>query len=361
MSQFREGDLVVMNDSPNPYGIAGKMVKWIRDQTVLRIRMISGERIQLEEPRSERRCSVVAANISLASAKARKAMTKTVPAATAIRLAKEKLLSTPDNGHNGEAILVTCTRADEPRILVGPCHGFARRAGTPETVGIVTRIVRESGRYQDQQGMLSREELIHYYDFLLNRSPWADMYLHKSSAEAVKNKCLTVRTDRPGNLVQGALIATRHTWEYSSNVKLFCRLTMEYGCDEHVSYILAFMMSYNMGSEMVAMAGMENDHLSFSPYDMAAQGYEAFLSHTPLVTTNLYNEGGRPEGVKAAWSGEGQKLRDQFLKLFQSFGTTKKSFNPFVKARPTNQEDVRRMSVAEAASFVNHIQTIMAK
>ena len=185
--------------------------------------------------------------------------------------------------------------------------------------------------------------------------------MHKSAEQAVKQGVLTVRTDQPGNMVQGALIATRHTWEYSLNVKLFCRLTQEFGCDEHVSYILAFMMSYNGNDKMVAMAGNENDHLSFSPYNMTKEGYEAFFSHQPLVTTDPYNRGGRPGGVKAAWEGKGNALRGQFKTLFNSFGTTRKSFNPFVKAKTRTEEGTRRMSVAEAATFVNHIQSIMAQ
>ncbi len=263
---------------------------------------------------------------------------------TLVKQAKEMLREYPDPGSNGIAIHV---RKGMPlQVERGPCHGFVRNTGVPESIAIVSLLVR-GGHLIGRQP--ARPIMLAYYDWLFNRSPWAFCFKYKSAANALDEKSCVVRADVPANLMQGALISTRHTWEYAPNIKLWYDLVVKHGMNEHEAFLASFFVSFD-GND-VAPQGISHDHVGFSSRDIQGDGIHAFLNNTPLFKRQNFNEGGEYNGVHRAWQGKRGKVVFNILRSeFDKFGKTSVTKNPFTAAKP-KQGGSRRMNVSMYATF----------
>lgn len=258
--------------------------------------------------------------------------------------AKRKLKAHRDCGDNGIAIHLK--KGAPIAVSRGPCHGFIRNEGRPSSQAIVSLLKRSGGNPGHNQ--CNGEVVVRYCDWLFNRSPWAECFKYKGAANAWKEKSCVLRVDVPANLLQGALISTRNTWEFPEHINLWHKLVTKYGVDEHIAFLAVYFVS--ISGESVVPSGCHRDHIAVSTRKMTEQGARAFLFNAPLYKRGAYNKNGNYEGVLKAFEGQGTEIFDKFREDFNKYGKEGVAKNPFGKAK-FYQSNTRSMGVAQYAMF----------
>jgi hypothetical protein len=326
---FQIGDLVRVAHTgvfEDYHGVTTAMAAWARDQSILRVESVAARAITVAGPGTTYRYLFSPDNLVLAE----RGEIETFNPRILIRKAKDLIIKEHSHSNRNAVFSVIRNTNPEPHILGGPCHGDLRNRGDGANA-IVTLIVRQgSVGYSEQHKQPPYEILLAFYDWLFNRSPYADCFMYKSAKNALREKCAVLRTDQPGNILQGALICTRNTWEFAPHIRIWHRLVQE-GVNENLAFILCYCVSEREGA--IKATSASRDHVAISTRIMTMQGAKAFLAGAPLKKTELYNKGGTYEGVIAAFEGRGNPFFPVFKNLFDSFGKKSSGNNPFIKAK----------------------------
>ena len=119
-----------------------------------------------------------------------------------------------------------------------------------------------------------------YYRWLLNVSPWADVFITKCPKEAIK-KGVILRSDVPSNLLGGALIASRYGWEGQGagfapkqQVYIWGELRKR-GVDESLAFLMAHQARLNNGS--LFWNNTNGGHEAISLEKMSQESVKKFL------------------------------------------------------------------------------------
>lgn len=113
------------------------------------------------------------------------------------------------------------------------CFGASKSSDYLGASYIVSRVQRNRAA----EGLEFSKEIVHYFDWLFNDSPWNSIFVTKSGAQAWDERHLVVRTDVPSNLLIGGLMASRVVSE-SSN-PMFVMYDMK---DTNIPMNLAFLI-----------------------------------------------------------------------------------------------------------------------
>lgn len=146
---------------------------------------------------------------------------------------------------NYNAIACLISRREGKRysnILQSECHGFLGRQGLNNGVTLIASFVRKpsyiADRHHNWEGT-SLEEVkeIHaaYYRWLLNDSPWSDVFIIKELKDGMPYVFL--RTDVASNYLMSAIIASRSPWEYPTKIITWHRLVTKYGVNPNYAYL----------------------------------------------------------------------------------------------------------------------------
>lgn len=267
-----------------------------------------------------------------------------------VALAKKIMKEAKGYRSNGVAIHVRqgCILS----ITTGPCHGFIRNAGSPDSLAIVTLINRADNVYDGSRKQPSKKVCVRYLDFIFNRSPWAECFTEKDASKAWEDRCVVMSTSAPANLLQGALMTTRHTWEKVPRVELWYKL-VNLGVNERHAFLAMNFACAEDGS--VFLSALSSDHSPVGSEGITVDGVKSFMTKPPSDKLSLpYNQGGSYVGVKAMWETGSKRLQDLFHKDFEDACKEPLSavvLNPFLKAKPQAKK-AARMSVERYAAFV---------
>lgn len=366
MPVFNVGDRVVMTQEETACGMNGDMERWLANGTILEIEALIGVIGGFQAYRvghngihwvvRENALRLSDGTVPAPPPEPKKTLTDR----QLIAKAKVLLKKTSDKGNNGIAILVDNRPSKTLSVSTGPCHGFVRDRGDKHIVAIVSRIVRKCTNYSAR--ITDPILLEKYYDFIMNRSPWSQCFMYKSAKQALVNKCVVLKTDVPANLMQGALISTRHPWEFPTRVTLWDELTKA-GVDEHTAFLAMFMADSTGDSKQVKTSTLCHDHTPVAALRMTKADVLAFKANTPVYKQMSYNKGGSYQGVHRAFckgQGDGATVERTFNTKFKQ-KANEKSFsaiiNPFSKAKPSSRGDEVYMSYAKYAEFVKEFFT----
>lgn len=272
-----------------------------------------------------------------------------VPYKEAVKRAQELLLRAKEcSGSNGVWVHLKKGRLPD-RYETGPCHSGVMGRGSNRSLAIVTLLDRNEGLGQRR---LEKRQLYDYYDFLINRSPWSPCFEPINGEKAFKAGSCVLKVDVPANMLQGALISTRNTWEYPLNIGIWWEL-VQLGVEERLAFIACYLVSRD--GDGVVPTDFRRDHIAIAPGSMDKRGVEAFLSGTPLFERGVYTSGDRSDGVIRAFEGEGTRIYGSFSEEFNDWGTETSGvvMNPFAKAKPRTSAR-KTMRVADYAEFVEH-------
>lgn len=157
------------------------------------------------------------------------------------------------------------------------CHGNFRCGYEIEETGkplYMLTMLREEINVSGTK-FLSHDDRVEYYDYLMNRSPYKDVFITKSYQEAVDNGYIVASCNHPGNLIIGAMQAARKIWEYTHITKGFLDIR-ELGYEENIALMLAYTIS----------SGLYRGTSTFNKY-FECRGFE----HSPLCMETMSKGG----------------------------------------------------------------------
>jgi len=228
--------------------------------------------------------------------------------------------------------------ATHSRVKTGPCHGYVLRhaqersdAELPPVKAVLTLINRPFLKHQS-------EHSVRFYDWLFNRSPFADVFMYKSAKNQFKQNWTACRTNVPGNMLQSALITSRNTWEYPDKIATWVRL-VDAGINENFAYFLTHFLSNNSGSDDFGVVSVFSDHTAVGGIAtvQGARHYTRNLGPNESELQELYCKGGAGHRVHALWSiGDEsfEKYLKKHLKDWLAGKEKKVETNVFHRAKP---------------------------
>ncbi|MBL4940511.1 MAG: hypothetical protein JKY81_02465 [Colwellia sp.] len=168
-----------------------------------------------------------------------------------------------------------------------------------------------------------------YYRWLLNVSPWKDVFITKCPKEAMK-KGVILRTDVPSNLMNGALICSRYGWEgqgggYTPKQQIYAWGELrKRGVDESFAFIMAHQARMNRGH--LYWNNTNGGHEVISLHEMSRSSVKKFLIGE-VPKQSLYNktfqEKPQRSGINAIW-GECGHLCTLLKREAENIGSTVK-------------------------------------
>jgi hypothetical protein len=174
---------------------------------------------------------------------------------------------------------------------------------------------------------LSKEDILRFYDILLNHTPYSKLYCVES-AEYAYEKGLIVDAKASRNLVIGALMAQRMAWE---NTKVTRRILhyVDLGVNKTVAFMLGFLFmregTTSMSSWHVPLSGYSVNMKTIKNFVNGKYAKEGSFSKCMFYSTTIH----------ASWGADGYKpLIEEIAK--SSRGATKVIVNPFAKTLDLN-------------------------
>lgn len=220
-------------------------------------------------------------------------------------------------------------------------------------------IVTMIGGHNGQKNNLTEEENLFYYDWLLNRSPWALAFTTKDTAEAYKQtRYVRMNLAAPGNMVQGALIATRQPWEHHHVIKTF-KLLADKGVPENTAFLLGCMFR-QVEKDVLTPSFQGGGHFPIEINYMRKIDCLSFINNTPPMLNEAYNEGGPARGVHDMFVHRDIKrerdevsMTDYARQVAKKAGAAKGKLvtNPFAAAKKVESRNV------EVDDLVNYVLT----
>lgn len=215
------------------------------------------------------------------------------------------------------------------------CHHQVFTASGKNIHAIVTLIRRHE--HTKQEDVCKR-----YMEWLHERSPWSQAFVG-SFEKAWDSWFAVVTSDCPGNIMQGALIASRQTQENMDRVKTWDYLVQR-GMPENAAFFFASCFYEDGGKGRISYKW--GGHYPIDVTDMNERGIEAFIKGQPLYTTPKYCRGGVANGVHGAFEGRGESTYKVVVGLVEKAKKTisdKPVRNPFTKALPKRDSNLFSM------------------
>ena len=235
---------------------------------------------------------------------------------------------------------------DNGEVITTPgsyCHGYVMEpsvcfdTSTRKPVAINTRIQKDSIGYDrtagvKDGGLLEKDYFDEYYDFLFNRSVFADCYVTKTTEGLREGGVVVVRCDRgAANLMQAANIAIRRGWEYttmSASLVNMLRMGIEPNLAHLVSYILAVDKKGNVKNKIYG------DHQSIHSQYLDKSGVKNFregkLPPSSKYNIKTYQKCLNYRGLYGMWNDGGFRANEK--------GTTPLTFQGD-RCRDNNKRD----------------------
>tara|TARA_Y100001973_G_scaffold106774_1_gene187454 strand:+ start:1987 stop:3063 length:1077 start_codon:yes stop_codon:yes gene_type:complete len=222
------------------------------------------------------------------------------------------------------------------------CHATVLSLDSAEkkSIAYITTCINR-GREKD----CDEEVAINYYDWLINRSPYADVFVTKDAREAyTKDKYVVCTASVPANMLQAALVATRQPWEYN-NVCYVQKMMEERGVDGNTAHLIGCLLGRDTSGTMLTPSVQGGGHFHLDMHGMGKGGCRAFVENRPAHLTPAYDEGGGAHGVHRMFF-ENRDREFSLVKYIRHYLTEvgadegKVETNPFAKAKKTESTSV---------------------
>ena len=248
----------------------------------------------------------------------------------------------------------------------GMCHAGVRDLRQPtrkDARYVVSAINRRTGYSSQKADVPSAKK---WLDYVMNRSPYACAFFEKDVEKAWEEHCVVLYVKNiPGNLVQGALIATRMTWEYGRVVNSFAAM-VDRGVEETTAFMVAHVLVSKPGSTDFYAEGNGSQHTALAVEEISL-GWGNFKANTPSLLKPHYPKGeGSSDsmGVHGTFS-QGTRpkvgsLKSHIVRRIGQLSSTVVETNPFVKAKPVSREEHRYCKVDAAVQIAKELEELHA-
>ncbi len=159
----------------------------------------------------------------------------------------------------------------------------------------------------------------------------------------------------PANLLQGALVATRQTWEHNHVCYTQHKLT-QLGVNDSVAHLLGCLLRPTRSSSTsLTLSVQGGGHFHIDVCDMSLEDCIRFTSNKPKGLEKPYNQGGDVIGVHKMFSSRTWRDRDKFSlskyvkEVSNKAGVDKEkaTTNPFAAAKRKETETVSAEKLAK--------------
>jgi len=164
------------------------------------------------------------------------------------------------------------------------CFGASRMSKYKGCSWIVSRI-------QDNGAAGTRKfesDLVQYYDWLFNESPWAKVFVTKSGQQAVDERWLVAQTDIPANMLIGALQASRIPTEYSNSMFVMNDLA-KVGCPRNLGFLIGMCLAGgDKRSGSASWGDTTREHTCLSSNNLSATTMQNFIDGKAALPNKHY-------------------------------------------------------------------------
>jgi hypothetical protein len=218
------------------------------------------------------------------------------------------------------------------------CHANLRARGN---VKIIINGLMIGTDYGTNPGRVLRPEIeLWFVDYILNRSPYSQIFIEKDAEKALAERVTVVSGDHPGNLVGAGLVALRRLWEYVFIAQAAYDLARQ-GVNEDLAFYLGHLMRTKNNTSADDSASWDNcqsGHCSLNPAMFRFENLRNFLDHNVTNPNSHYSKGGCYSGYDSMYGGEYSEVRDYIkvnfpVHLYKEQATAP-SLNPFLAAKP---------------------------
>lgn len=138
--------------------------------------------------------------------------------------------------------------------------------------------------------LIDKEEGVAFLDWLLNRSPYSEVFVTKSAKDAIKNSCIIADSNYPSNLLAAGLVASRRLWEYSEIVIVWYDL-VKAGMNEDLAYWVAHKAQCRSNrTGNISFTGCQSGHCSMNPNLFDREALKAWLNHKVVNPNQTYSQ-----------------------------------------------------------------------
>ena len=204
----------------------------------------------------------------------------------------EALISRATHGFTRTASWLEVRNGEVGRIKTGPCHSeLGNDGGCEYVVNFFQHKYEEShgaGKWSDT----TDEEKIMFLDWLANRSPYNDAFFEKDASKMLSWGFCLMTGDVAGNVMGGAVVATRRLWEYTNVLVVWCDLVRS-GVEESLAFCLAHHLNGNASREgtynwLNGGAG----HVTLDTYPMTTTTVHNFVTEDAVEYTGKFSKTG---------------------------------------------------------------------
>lgn len=195
-----------------------------------------------------------------------------------------------------------------------------------------------------------------YYDWLINRSPWAEGFSHKGCVKELveKTRYVSCNVSAPANLFQGGLVATRQPWEHPGVVRVF-NLLVGKGVEENTAFLLGSLFSVKADGNLTPVLH-PSGHFPIDVSSMTREDCVRFINNNPHILKGPYKGDAEVKRVHGMFGSlpwdETSNLKKYMKEIGKKAGAKKgvDTTNPFAAAKKTTTDCV---SVEDLANYVN--------
>lgn len=221
------------------------------------------------------------------------------------------------------------------------CHASLKRVPEMSTL-VASSTQRKSKGYTTSigyGGWVGDELALRYYDWLINKSPYARPMLTKDP-EYVICKGIVSDTKHPSNLIAGGFIAQRYAWENPEIVRSMFRYN-EWGLSLNMSFVLAHVI--HLKDDTIKKLRL-SDHVAITSSDVSPFYCRNFIRGTLKNINKTLYEDVHYGVISRMW---GDVEEDSFYDKLESHVRARvKDDNPFKKV--FHKEDDRLVKVRKS-------------
>jgi len=173
-----------------------------------------------------------------------------------------------------------------------------------------------------------------FYEWLLNYSPYAEVFATKSAREVLDTKAAIATCEAPNNLLVGGLVATRSTYEHAGVCVAWYDL-VDRGVHPDVAFVTAHV--YNGGLKPTSITHNPIGHAAIYGYYGLNEQLDAFINHKPHNAGPMYTKAPTYDSFQKLWMG-GKLIyvADQINMALLDVKPTNKSSNVFTPNKMTS-------------------------
>lgn len=167
-----------------------------------------------------------------------------------------------------------------------------------------------------------------FINYMLNDSPWKEVFINKDVDHVLKNHWWVDATV-PSNFLANALVATRLPTEFPQRFRVFIDAVKE-GVSGDEAYIMSMLLNKSSKNYNWSLA---SGHICFNTSPIQ-EVYKRFVNHTPKDMGQPYNKVQGYNSNNGVWGpdyGGGNKGQDLLFRIVPESMTVAKNLNIFYK------------------------------